>query len=146
MHVAVVGIFSSGAKGKLVKVELTHKDRPCPAEPVGNGAIEVRDKIIEYPRSRCVPDSPDIVQVFQAQGHTMQRAAIAPCADLQLSLPGSSTGLVGHDGDKRIQGGLQSFDPLKMGFHHLLRRHFSGFDQHCKLSSAAVTKFGIIHH
>ena len=145
VHVAVVGVLAGGAVGELVHIQLAQQDGPRRPEAGGDGAVlGGHEGVVDAGAGRG-SDSARVEQILEADGNPVQRPAVAPGADVALGLARRREGLVGQEGDERVEYRLRSPDAGKMGFDNLDRRNFAALNHRSQCPGAHVADFQFVH-
>ena len=145
VHMAVVGVLAGGAIGELVHIQLAQQDGPGLAESGGHSAVLGGYEGVEDAGAGGGADAASVEEVFQSHGDAVERAAVAPGADVALGLPGGGQGLVGQQGDEGVQPRLGGSDTGQVGLDDFDGRDFAIADSATEVGGAHVADFEFVH-
>ena len=90
---AVVSVFSRGAEGQRVHIELAQQYRASLAEPGGDGAILRWHVGVVDTGARGCAHAGSVEQVFEADWNAVQWAPVVAAPYVLLGAPGGGAGL-----------------------------------------------------
>ena len=102
------------AERELVHLQLAYQYRARVGELLGNSRVVVGNEVAQYLRAGGGGDAFGEVQVFQADGNTVQRTPVLPVRNLTLRRLSAPRGFIRQKGYEGVQSGLGSLDTLQM--------------------------------
>ena len=110
-----------------------------------DGGVFVGDKVAEDVGAGGGEDALGPPLVLDGYGDAVHGAAIKALGDSPLRVFGVGAGFVGADGDVGVEDGVQGFDPVKVGLHHVYGGDLAGPNLLGKVSDGEEGKVIEVH-
>ena len=141
-----LGDRAGRVQGHLVAVQLGDDDRAGPLELADEGGVPFGDMAVVNVRAHRGRDAGHVGEVLDADGHAMQRPAVAAADDFAFGLPRGRQRLIAEDRGRGVERRAQPLGARQAGAGHLNRADLAGGDALADLDQAELPQLRGVSH